>query len=141
MIHILIILMRHYKYIDHSTGTVSGDYTGFYPLQAAKKCAMRIFRKAKHQGLDTSQPIEFYIKEVTKNSSKKIHHYRATIVKYTQPRICIIMGDEIKFDYYINITKLGIIKTLSVNNVNESITHNLEINIDTIPNNKLVIKI
>ena len=73
---------RTFTVESSSTGVKSGRYVSESPLDAAKKAATQLFRKA---GGENSSTVKMTLRETTRGSDKKTWKYVATRVKKDKP--------------------------------------------------------
>jgi len=95
---------RTFKVKLEENGTPYGRYYGISPFQAASKALSEIIKKNKQSDQlggagRGSEPINFYLIETTKGSSKKIHQYAGNRVKLENPVEYTVGGNTITKEY------------------------------------------
>src|SRR5690348_12900101 len=96
---------RYFKCYDANKECYFGRYCGKTPKQAGSKCATKLYQK---QMGNVQNPISFIIKEITRNSKKKIYKYEATRINYAQP-IYVNVGNafnDIIYHHQIKIKRI-----------------------------------
>lgn len=77
---------RYFKMLNPKTGESSGRYTGDTPKQAASKGFTKMVQRMNSDGKKIPHQSTIYLRESTRNSSRKIYGYVATRQKLPVPQ-------------------------------------------------------
>lgn len=97
-------MRRHFKFFNEKRQKLIGQYCGYTPLQAARKCASKRFQLIKSNGGDINQEIIF-MKETTRGSKRKYYAYKAKKIPCTPTILHLGNGQNVIYKNKIIIKK------------------------------------
>lgn len=89
-------MTRTFTILNSCINISGGRYKSKSPINAAKKVASRLFKKAKfNQKYRSIRKITFCLRETTQTAQKQLYYYKASFVKLKEPKLRIVNGKEI----------------------------------------------